>query len=130
MTSIDTHDRPAQGLRRAGIAALAALSLGVGLLAPATSSAATETAVTISPQAGGFFGEVSSGDDNCELNRDVTLFKVKKKGLKPIGTDVAQPNGTASMWSINTNKKGRFVAKVPATADCLAASSSIVTAQL
>jgi hypothetical protein len=129
MTSIDTPKRSAQGLRRVGIAALAALSLGVGLIAPATSAAASDTAVTIVPQAGGFFGEVSSGDDNCELSRDVTLFKVKKKGLKAIGTDVAQPNGTASMWSINTNKKGRFVAKVPATADCVAASSPIVTAQ-
>jgi hypothetical protein len=132
MTSTNTPEITAKrsALRRAGIAALAAMALTAGLVAPATSSAATETGITIEAQVGGFFGEVSSGDDNCELNRTVTLFKVKRSGLKPIGTDLAQPNGPASMWSINTAKKGRFLAKTPATAACAAATSPIVSAQL
>jgi hypothetical protein len=125
-----TAKRRAQGLRRVGIAALAALSLGVGLLAPATSGAATQTTVSIEAQAGGFFGYVSSPDDNCEYNRTVTLYKVKRSGLKPIGSDLAQPNGPDSMWSINTAKKGRFIAKVPAMDACGPAASPIVNAQL
>jgi hypothetical protein len=134
MTSSNTPEttakRPAQGLRRVGIAALAALSLGAGLLAPATSGAATQTTVSIEAQAGGFFGYVSSPDDNCEYNRTVTLYKVKRSGLKPVGSDLAQPNGPDSMYSINTNKKGRFIAKVPAMNGCGPASSPIVNAQL
>lgn len=131
MTSKNTPEITAKrsAIRRVGVAALAAMALTAGLVAPATSSAATETAVTIEAQVGGFFGQVSSGDDNCELNRTVTLFKVKRSGLKPIGTDLAQPNGPDSMYSINTAKKGRFLVKVPATTECAAAISPIVSAQ-
>jgi hypothetical protein len=134
MASINTPEttakRPAQGLRRAAVAAFAALAVTAGLAAPATSSAATTTSVSIEAQVGGFFGYVSSADDNCEYNRTVTLYKVKRSGLKPIGSDLAQPNGPDSMWSINTAKKGRFLAKVPASAGCSAATSPIVTAEL
>jgi hypothetical protein len=134
MTSNNTPEttakRPAQGLRRVGLAAFAALALTAGLVAPAASSAATTTSVSIQAEVGGFFGYVSSPDQNCELNRTVTLYKVKHSGLKPIGSDLAQPNGPDSQWFVNTNKKGRFVAKVPASSGCSAATSPIVMAEI
>ena len=132
MTNADTTTRhPRTRLRRAAAGALAAVALAAGLVAPATSGAATTTTVTIEAQTGGFFGYVQSADDNCEYNRTVTLYKVKRSGkTKPVGSDLAQPNGPDSMYSINTNKRGNFVAKVPASSLCGAAKSSIVSAQL
>ena len=131
MTNTETTTRPRRSLRRAAAGAVAAVALAAGLAVPATSSAATSTTVTIEAQSGGFFGYVQSADDNCEYNRTVTLYKVKGNGKqKPVGSDLAQPNGPDSMWSINTTKKGKFVAKVPATGDCLAATSPIAYAQL
>ena len=114
-------------IRRIAASALAAVALAV----PATSQAATSASVTIEPQAGGFFGYVDSADYECAAGRQVTLYKVKGNGkTKAVGTDIAQPNGDASMWSINTNKKGKFVAKVKATGSCSAASSPLAYAQV
>ena len=59
----------------------------------------------------------------------VTLYKKANGTLTKIGTDIAQPNGPDSMYSINTKQKGNFVAKVPATATCKAAASAVVAAQ-
>ena len=128
MTKTDTT--PRRSIRRIAAGAIAAVALTAGLAAPANSLAATPTSISIEAQAGGFFGYVSSADDNCEANRTVTLYKVKGKGkMKPVGSDLAQPNGPDSMYSINTAKKGKFVAKVPATMDCGAATSAIAYAQ-
>jgi hypothetical protein len=136
MTSTNTHqttaDHRAQGLRRLAAAAIAAVALTAGLVAPATSSAAgTPTQITIEAQLGGFFGYVSSpNEEDCEANRTVVLYKVKGSGgLKQIGSDNAQPNGPDSMYAINTNKKGRFLAKALAGNGCAAATSPIVYAQ-
>lgn len=127
MTNTDTTSLPRKGLPRVAAGAVAALALAAGLVAPATSSAAATT-VTIEAQVGGFFGYVSSSDQNCEYNRTVTLYKVKGNGkTKAVGSDLAQPNGPDSMWSINTNKRGKFVAKVPAMGSCSAATSVIAT---
>lgn len=125
MTHTDTTTRQRKGLRRVAAGAVAAVALAAGLVAPATSSAAATT-VTIEAQVGGFFGYVSSSDQNCEYNRTVTLYKVKGNGKKkPVGSDLAQPNGPDSMWSINTLKTGKFVAKAPASGSCSAATSVI-----
>ena len=127
MTDTNITRNPRKGLRRLATGAVAAVALAAGLVAPATSSAAATT-VTIEAQVGGFFGYVSSSDQNCEYNRTVTLYKVKGNGkLKPVGSDLAQPNGPDSMYSINTYKKGKFVAKVPAMGSCSAATSVIAT---
>ena len=127
MTSNDTP----RSLRRLVTGAIAAVALAAGLAVPATSSAATPTTVTIEAQVGGFFGYVQSADDNCEANRTVTLYKVKGNGkTKAVGSDLAQPNGPDSMYSINTAKKGKFVAKVAATPMCDAAQSPIAYAQV
>ncbi len=114
-------------IRRIAAAAVATVALAI----PATSSAATSASVTIEPQAGGFFGYVDSADYECASGRQVTLYKVKGNGKqKPVGTDIAQPNGDASMWSIQTTKKGKFVAKVAASGNCSAASSPLAYAQV
>lgn len=132
MTSTNTPQTTALGLRRLVAAAIAAIALTAGLVAPATSNAAgSPTQITIEAQLGGFFGYVSSpNEEDCEANRTVVLYKVKGSGgLKQIGSDNAQPNGPDGMYSINTNKKGRFLAKALAGNGCAAATSPIVYAQ-
>jgi hypothetical protein len=109
----------------AAMAATAALAIGVG-----AALAATPTSVSIEAQQGGFFGYVHSPrQDPCELNRKVKLFKVKRSGDVKVGTDIAQPNGPDSMWSINTDLSGKFYAKVPATDKCDKARSDTVHSQ-
>jgi hypothetical protein len=105
----------------------------VSLMALAsTASAGTATSVSIKHQSGGFFGYVhSSKQDPCELNRKVYLYKLKGNGYDPandklIGSDIAQPNGPDSMWSINTNaSKGDFYAFVHKTSSCGKAYSKV-----
>ena len=104
------------------VAASAALAFGAG-----TAMAGTSTSVSIEAQSIGFFGYVHSPrQDPCELNRKVKLYKVKRGRDLKVGTDIAQPNGPDSMWSINTDLKGRFYAKVRATDSCRAAVSETV----
>lgn len=108
-----------------GLAALAGI---------AGASGGTATAVTIQAQQGGFFGYVKSQRQTCEAGRKVVLFKQTGSVQKPshdmkIGSDIAQPNGPNSMWSINTNVSGKFYAHVGATASCQPAFSKTVHSQ-
>ena len=104
------------------VAATAALAVGAG-----SAMAGTSTSVSIEAQSIGFFGYVHSSKGSCEAGRKVKLYKVKRHGrdLK-VGSDIAQPNGPDSMWSINTDLHGKFYAKVPATDKCDAAVSDTV----
>ncbi len=103
-----------KGARRA-VALLAA----VGLLALPAAAFGDNARLTIVPEQGGFFGYLHSSKHSCELNRTVKLFKVKKHGNKKlIGTDEAQPNGPDSQWNVNTDKSGKFFAKVAAKGSC------------
>ena len=75
-----------------------------------------------------------SASEKCENGRKVILYKQKGSEQKPrddtkIGTDIAQPNGPDSMWSINTNKSGKFYAKAPRKPGCAAGFSDTVHSQ-
>jgi hypothetical protein len=117
------------------VAAGVAAALVAGTAVAAIAMAPTPTKVTIQAQQGGFFGDVhSSKQDPCELNRKVKLFKQTGSVQKPhsdtlIGTDIAQPNGSDSQWSINTNKHGRFYARTPAKGICAAGASKTIHSQ-
>lgn len=92
------------------------------------------TKVTIKAQQGGFFGYVHSDKQKCEAGRKVLLYKQKGSEQKPsqdtkIGSDIAQPNGPDSMWSINTGKSGKFYAKAVETSSCHHAFSKTVHSQ-
>src|SRR5438309_11571044 len=106
----------------------------VALIGTAGASSGSATTVTIQAQQGGFFGYVKSSHQKCEAGRKVVLFKQtgsvpnRSQDIK-IGSDIAQPNGPHSMWSINTNKSGRFYAHVGATPGCQPAFSKTVHSQ-
>ena len=113
---------------------VATVTLAMAALTGSASAGITSTATTVSikHQSGGFFGYVhSSKQDPCELNRKVYLYKLKGNGYDPkndklIGSDVAQPNGPDSMWSINTNaNRGDFYAFVHKTSSCSKAFSKV-----
>jgi hypothetical protein len=119
-------------------AVVAALVLcGALAVAGIALAAAAKTKVTIEAQQGGFFGYVhtkKSASEKCENGRKVVLYKQKGSEQKPrqdtkIGTDIAQPNGPDSMWSINTNKSGKFYAKAPKKPGCAAGFSDTVHSQ-
>jgi hypothetical protein len=119
-------------------AVVAALVLcGALAVAGIALAAAANTKVTIEAQQGGFFGYVhtkKSASEKCENGRKVVLYKQKGSEQKPrqdtkIGTDIAQPNGPDSMWSINTNKSGKFYAKAPKKPGCAAGFSDTVHSQ-
>jgi hypothetical protein len=119
-------------MKRAGFAALMVVCPLLAL--PGLAGAATATTVTIKAQEGGFFGYVKSKKGACEAGRKVSLYRQtgkKRNGRsdKRIGTDTAQPNGPDSMWSINTDKSGKFYAYVKATSKCAAAYSATIRAQ-
>jgi hypothetical protein len=95
--------------------AVIALAICGALAMTGIALGATKTKVTIEAQAGGFFGYVHSPKQKCELNRKVKLYKQRghhhnRRVDKLIGSDIAQPNGPDSMWSVNTNRSGRFYA--------------------
>ena len=102
-----------------------------GAFAPAASR--TATTVTIQAQEGGFFGYVKSKKQACE-NRNVTLYRQaggtrnRARDVR-VGSDLAQPNGPDSMWSIATDEAGKFYAYVKATKTCAEAYSKSVAAQ-
>ena len=115
-------------------AAIVAVCGPAALAGTAGASGGAATTVTIQAQQGGFFGYVKSHNQQCEAGRKVALFKETGSVQKPsqdikIGSDIAQPNGPHSMWSINTNKSGRFYAHVRATPGCQAAFSKTVHSQ-
>jgi len=110
------------------VLAVAAISL-TGALATTQASAhgKAQTTISIEAQSGGFFGYVHSSNGDCEAGRKVTLFT--KSGQK-VGSDVAQPNGPDSMWSISTGGQGgKFYAKVGKTSSCGGATSQVAKAQ-
>ena len=109
------------------VLAIAAISL-TGAMATTQASAhgKAKTSISIEAQSGGFFGYVHSSDSSCEAGRKVTLFT--KSGQK-VGSDIAQPNGSDSMWSINTDGSGKFFAKVGKTSSCGGATSGLAKAQ-
>jgi hypothetical protein len=112
------------------IRATAATGLAlVAALAIPTFAAGASTDLSIQAQQGGFFGFVSSPKHKCELNRKVKLYKVRRGADQKIGSDIAQPNGPDSQWSINTDKSGKFYAKVGATDTCGKAVSEVVHSQ-
>jgi hypothetical protein len=99
--------------------------------------AAAKTKVKIEAQQGGFFGYVhtkNSASAKCENGRKVILYKQKGSDQKPrqdtkIGTDIAQPNGPDSMWSINTDESGKFYAKAKKKPGCATGYSETVRSQ-
>lgn len=112
-------------MRSKAIWIVAALAVcGVVAMAGIALADAARTKVTIEAQSGGFFGYVhSSRQERCENGRNVGLFKQRGDHHRlrhdtKIGTDTAQPNGPDSMWSINTDKQGRFYAHVGKKPGC------------
>ena len=112
-------------MRSKAIWIVAALAVcGVVAMAGIALADAARTKVTIEAQSGGFFGYVhSSRQERCENGRNVGLFKQhgdhhRLRHDTKIGTDTAQPNGPDSMWSINTDKQGRFYAHVGKKPGC------------
>jgi hypothetical protein len=107
----------------------AATLAAVGLLAVPALALGDKPTLSIEAQSIGFFGYLHSNKSDCESGRTVKLFKVKHNGKQLIGTDEAQPNGPDSMWSINTNKSGKFYAKVKATDTCEKAVSETISSE-
>ena len=112
-------------MRSKAIWIVAALAVcGVVAMAGTALASAANTSVSIHAQSGGFFGYVhSSKQAKCENGRKVALYKQtgdnhNLRNDTKIDTDIAQPNGPDSMWSINTNRQGRFYAHVGSTPDC------------
>ena len=118
-------------------AVLAVTVCGALTFAGIAAASGANTKVTIQAQQGGFFGFVhtkQSASAKCENGRKVILYSRKGSEQKPrddtkIGTDIAQPNGPDSMWSINTNKSGKFYAKAPKKPGCAAGFSDTVHSQ-
>jgi hypothetical protein len=113
---------------------LAVTVCGALVFAGIAAASGAKTKVTIQAQQGGFFGFVHSKKQNCEAGRKVVLYKQNGGEQKPsddtkIGHDIAQPNGPDSMWSINTNKSGKFYAKAVETPKCHKAFSDTVHSQ-
>jgi hypothetical protein len=104
------------------VAATAAMAVGAG-----SAFAGTPTSVSIEAQSIGFFGYVQSSKSSCESGRRVKLYKDKRHSKDVlVGTDLAQPNGPDSMWSINTDLSGKFYAKVGAKDGCNKAKSDTI----
>ncbi len=114
-------------MRITRFAAVLAVAVAAVMATAAVAVAGTSTSVSIEAQQGGFFGYVHSSKGSCEAGRKVKLFKQKRHGRKvKVGTDIAQPNGPDSMWSINTDLSGKFYVKVPASGNCDKAVSETV----
>ena len=95
-------------MRITKFSAVLAVAVAAVMAVAAVAYAGTSTSVSIEAQQGGFFGYVHSSKGSCEAGRKVKLYKHKKSGDVKIGTDIAQPNGPDSMWSINTDLSGKF----------------------
>ena len=121
---------------RRKLALASATAALVALLAfAAGASAGVLATVSIKHEQGGFFGVVKSSKASCEAGRKVKLFRLKGNGYDPkndklIGSDVAQPNGPNSEWSVQTNaKKGDYYAFAPRkrSAGCKKSFSKVVS---
>jgi hypothetical protein len=121
-------------LRKLLVAVIAAVAFGAIAFAGLAIADGANTKVSIEAQQGGFFGYVHtkrSASEQCENGRKVVLYKQKGSEQRPrddkkIGSDFAQPNGPDSMWSINTDKSGKFYAKAPRKEGCKAGFSDTV----
>lgn len=112
--------------------ALTAVAIGV-LVLGATALAATRSKVTIQGNNGDYFGYVHSPKGSCEAGRVVKVYKLEGSSPKPsndtkIGSDIAQPNGPDSMWSIGNSgfKKGFFYARIKPTTKCNGDISDVI----
>lgn len=119
---------------RTTVAALAITVTAFAGVASAQAGGKADTKVSIKGDNGDYYGYVKSSDHNCELNRKVKVFKMLGSSPSPktdlkIGTDVAQPNGPDSMWSIGNSgyKSGKFYAKVGKTSNCKGAMSKTIS---
>jgi hypothetical protein len=120
--------------RKLSVAVVIALVCGAVAFAGIAFAGAVRTKVTIQAQQGGFFGYVHSRKQSCEAGRKVALYR--QKGSSPdrsvddkIGTDIAQPNGPDSQWSVNTNKHGMFYAFAHRIQGCKKGMSETVRSQ-
>jgi hypothetical protein len=124
-------------VRKYSAIVVATVICGAVALAGIAMAATATTKVSIQAQQGGFFGYVhtkKAASEKCENGRKVILYKQKGSQQKPrddtkIDTDIAQPNGPDSMWSINTNKSGKFYAKAPKKPGCATGFSETVHSQ-
>ena len=123
-----TSNRPAKLIATA----LAVASIGVAAVGPDDADAKkvskAATSLSIEPSAPGFSGELVSSRESCESNRKVVLYKQKgnsrnRRKDKKIGSDIAQPNGDAGMWHVDSGPTGKYYAYVKATRKCKAAVS-------
>ena len=123
-----TGNRPAKLIATA----LAVASIGVAALGPDDADAKrvskAGTSLSIEPSAPGFSGELVSKRDSCESNRKVALYEQKgssrnRRKDKKVGSDIAQPNGDAGMWHVDSGPAGKYYAYVAATKKCKAAVS-------
>ena len=104
--------------------------LGAG---SALAAGQADTSVSIKGQNGDYYGYVHSSKSSCESNRTVKVYKLVGTTPKPandqlIGSDIAQPNGPDSMWSIGNSgyKHGSFYARTAATSHCAKAISKVI----
>jgi len=118
------------------IAATALVAVaGAGAVAsPAVADSATPTKVTIKGHEGDYYGYVKSSDNDCEYNRTVKVYEMLGSSPSPktdneIGSDLAQPNGPDSMWSIGNSgyKHGDFYAKVKKSNGCGGDISKVIS---
>lgn len=112
----------------AAVATTGALGVGGG------AQAATSAKVTIKGNNGDYYGYVKSSKSSCENGRKVKVYKLKGSKPKPkndklIGSDIAQPNGPHSMWSIGNSgyKHGEFYARATPTKKCSKAVSKVIS---
>ncbi len=123
--------------KRVTVVVLAAAACAALAFAGSALAADAPTKVTIQAQQGGFFGYVHTNNSaaaQCEANRRVVLYKQTGSEQRPrldikIGSDIAQPNGPDGMWSINTNRQGRFYAKATIKTGCAVGYSPTVHSQ-
>jgi hypothetical protein len=123
-----TSSRPAKLIATA----LAVASIGVAAIGPDDADAKkvskAGSSLSIEPSAPGFSGELVSSRESCESNRKVVLYKQKggsrnRRKDKKVGSDIAQPNGDAGMWHVDSAPTGKYYAYVAATKKCKAAVS-------
>jgi hypothetical protein len=114
-------------------AGLAVASIGAAAVGNADDAQAHRvskagSSLSIEPSAPGFSGELVSSRESCESNRKVVLYKQSGKHRnrrkdKKVGSDIAQPNGDAGMWHVDSDPTGKYYAYVGSTKKCKAAVS-------
>lgn len=122
-------------MRKSRLLALgASCAMLAGLAAPAASPAAISSSISIRfvdrPGADVFRGRVSSPNDNCIEERDVSLFRVLAGDDERIDGDESEDDGT---WAIDVEgdpARGRYYVRItprPLGADrCARAHSPII----